>query len=74
LVEFYETNLLSLVRPWLDNNYHKQTKSTTVSRNLFVHELNRASLKKTQRPIKHGEKIEGKETQVTEGEGISNLL
>jgi len=26
LVGIYETNLLSLVSPWLDNNYHKQKK------------------------------------------------
>jgi len=26
LVEIYETHFLSLVSPWLDNNYHKQTK------------------------------------------------
>ena len=26
LIEIDETNLLSLVSPWLDNNYHKQMK------------------------------------------------
>ena len=26
LVEMYELNLLSLISPWFDNNYHKQTK------------------------------------------------
>ena len=30
-----ETNLLSLVRLWYDNNYHKQTKNATVCYNVY---------------------------------------
>jgi hypothetical protein len=42
LVEIYEMNLLSLVNPWLDNNYPKQTNVLQCHKNFLVEEVNTA--------------------------------
>ena len=44
MVGIDETNLLSLVSPWVNNNYHKQTKVLHTSQKFSLPELNKAQV------------------------------